>query len=158
VEELGRAPGIEGGVAAGRARLVVAIIGPSGSGKSTLLRCINLLEEPDPGYIRVGGREMRFGDGICNRHSDRELSVFRAVTGLVFQHFNLFPHGDGARRRHGRATRRQELGQARGASRRWRSTCQGSGFADKGEAYPSHLSGRQRQRVALARALAMNPR
>ena len=71
---------------------VVAIIGPSGSGKSTLLRCINLLEEPDHGHIRIGDRERRFGDGLRNEHSDRELSAFRAATGMVFQHFNLFPH------------------------------------------------------------------
>ena len=71
---------------------VVAIIGPSGSGKSTLLRCINLLEEPDRGRICVGEREMRFGEGSRTRPADRELSAFRAATGMVFQHFNLFPH------------------------------------------------------------------
>src|SRR5215472_5465402 len=71
---------------------VVAIIGPSGSGKSTLLRCINLLEDPDRGIIRVGDREMRFDTGLRGKHSDRELSAFRAATGMVFQHFNLFPH------------------------------------------------------------------
>ena len=71
---------------------VVAIIGPSGSGKSTLLRCINLLEEPDRGRICVGEREMRFGEGRRTKPADRELSAFRAATGMVFQHFNLFPH------------------------------------------------------------------
>ena len=71
---------------------VVAIIGPSGSGKSTLLRCVNLLEDPDRGRIRVGDREMRFDTGLRGKHSDRELSAFRAATGMVFQHFNLFPH------------------------------------------------------------------
>ncbi len=71
---------------------VVAIIGPSGSGKSTLLRCINLLEEPDRGRIRVGEHEMRFGEGRRTNPADRELSAFRAATGMVFQHFNLFPH------------------------------------------------------------------
>src|ERR1700732_643846 len=71
---------------------VVAIIGPSGSGKSTLLRCINLLEEPDRGRIRVGEREMRFGEGSRTKPADRQLSAFRAATGMVFQHFNLFPH------------------------------------------------------------------
>ena len=55
---------------------VVAIIGPSGSGKSTLLRCINLLEEPDRGNICIGDRERRFGDGLRNQHSDRELRKF----------------------------------------------------------------------------------
>src|SRR5437660_8443698 len=71
---------------------VVAIIGPSGSGKSTLLRCINLLEEPNRGSIRVGEREMRFGERRRHKTGDRELAAFRAATGMVFQHFNLFPH------------------------------------------------------------------
>ena len=71
---------------------VVALIGPSGSGKSTLLRCINLLENPDRGHIRVGEREMRFGAGRRAGSSDRDLAGFRAATGMVFQHFNLFPH------------------------------------------------------------------
>jgi polar amino acid transport system ATP-binding protein len=71
---------------------VVAMIGPSGSGKSTLLRCIYLLEEPDRGGIRVGDRERRFGDAVRPKQSDRELSAFRAATGMMFQHFNLFPH------------------------------------------------------------------
>src|SRR5262252_310513 len=71
---------------------VVAIIGPSGSGKSTLLRCVNLLEDPDRGRIRVGDHEMRFGDGVRVKPGDRELAAFRAATGMVFQHFNLFPH------------------------------------------------------------------
>src|SRR5262249_55788013 len=71
---------------------VVAVIGPSGSGKSTLLRCINLLEEPDRGHIRVGERAMQSGAGRRAASSDRDLAAFRATTGMVFQHFNLFPH------------------------------------------------------------------
>jgi polar amino acid transport system ATP-binding protein len=135
---------------------VVAIIGPSGSGKSTLLRCINLLEEPDRGSIRVGGREMRFGGRRRNKSRDRELAAFRAATGMVFQHFNLFPHmtalGNvtagpvivkGAARREAEAEARELLAKV--------------GLADKAETYPSHLSGGQRQRVAIARALAMGP-
>src|ERR1700730_11098520 len=70
----------------------IAIIVPSGSGKSTLLRCVNLREEPDRGQIRVGGREMKFGGRRRSRTSDRELAAFRAATGMVVQHFNLFPH------------------------------------------------------------------
>src|SRR5438874_6587249 len=72
----------------GRGR-VVAIIGPSGSGKSTLLRCINLLEEPDRGHIRVGDRERQFGARRRAASTDRDLAAFRATTGMVFQHFNL---------------------------------------------------------------------
>src|SRR5712692_8215356 len=135
---------------------VIAIIGPSGSGKSTLLRCINLLEEPDRGHIRVGGREMTFGERRRSRTSDRELAAFRAATGMVFQHFNLFPHMTAlenvtagpvivkrARRRDAQAEGRALLAKV--------------GLADKAEAYPMHLSGGQRQRVAIARALAMGP-
>ena len=68
----------------------VALIGPSGSGKSTLLRCINLLEQPERGRVRVGDQVVE-----CERKRlprDRELAAFRARTGMVFQHFNLFPH------------------------------------------------------------------
>jgi len=135
---------------------VVAIIGPSGSGKSTLLRCINLLEEPDCGHIRVGDREMRFGDGIRTKHSDRELSAFRAATGMVFQHFNLFPHMTAI----GNVMAGPSI--VKGLAGREAEAIAGAllakvGLADRAQAYPSQLSGGQRQRVAIARALAMNP-
>jgi polar amino acid transport system ATP-binding protein len=135
---------------------VVAVIGPSGSGKSTLLRCINLLETPDRGTIKVGEREMRFDGGRAGRSRDRDLAAFRAATGMVFQHFNLFPHMTvlanvsagpvivkGEPRREADELSRELLAKV--------------GLADKAEAYPSHLSGGQRQRVAIARALAMGP-
>jgi polar amino acid transport system ATP-binding protein len=135
---------------------VIAIIGPSGSGKSTLLRCINLLEDPDRGEIRVGERKMHFGAHGRLGGADRELAAFRAATGMVFQHFNLFPHMTALENvtagplivkgvnRH----MAQEAGRALLAK---------VGLADKAETYPSHLSGGQRQRVAIARALAMGP-
>jgi polar amino acid transport system ATP-binding protein len=135
---------------------VIAIIGPSGAGKSTLLRCVNLLEDPDRGQIRVGEREMRFDGGRRRHGADRELAAFRAATGMVFQHFNLFPHMTalenvtagplivkGMRRRDAEAEGRALLAKV--------------GLADKALTYPSHLSGGQRQRVAIARALAMEP-
>jgi len=139
---------------------VVAVIGPSGSGKSTLLRCINLLETPDRGAIRVGERTMDFtprgSRGSQLRARDRELAAFRAATGMVFQHFNLFPHMTaldnvisgpvivkGSPRREAAELGRELLAKV--------------GLADKADAYPSHLSGGQRQRVAIARALAMGP-
>src|SRR5260370_11914578 len=131
---------------------VVAIIGPSGSGKSTLLRCINLLEDPDRGHIRVGGREMHFGTGVRAKPGDRELSAFRAATGMVFQHFNLFPHmtllghvmaGPTIVKR---LARSEAEDVARGLLQKLR-------LGDKADAYPSHLSGAQRQRVPLARAV-----
>jgi polar amino acid transport system ATP-binding protein len=135
---------------------VVAIIGPSGSGKSTLLRCINLLEEPDRGRICVGEREMRFGKDSRTKPADRELSAFRAATGMVFQHFNLFPHMTALGNVMAgpmivkRLARREAEGIACGLLEK-------VGLGDKADAYPSHLSGGQRQRVAIARALAMNP-
>src|SRR6516164_1047459 len=135
---------------------VVAIIGPSGSGKSTLLRCVNLLEDPDRGRIRVGGREMRFGAGLRSNHSDRELSAFRAATGMVFQHYNLFPHMTAI----GNVMTGPSIvkGQPRHeATELARALLAKVGLADKADSYPSQLSGGQRQRVAIARALAMNP-
>jgi polar amino acid transport system ATP-binding protein len=135
---------------------VIAIIGPSGSGKSTLLRCINLLEDPDRGEIRVGERMMRFGAGRRRAGADRELAAFRAATGMVFQHFNLFPHMT--------ALDNVTAGplivkgvNRRAAQEEGRALLAKVGLADKAETYPSHLSGGQRQRVAIARALAMGP-
>ena len=135
---------------------VVAVIGPSGAGKSTLLRCINLLEEPDRGRIRVGEREMRYGDGRRAKSTDRDLSAFRAATGMVFQHFNLFPHMTALGNVMAAPTIVKRL--ARGeAAQIARGLLEKVGLGDKAAAYPSHLSGGQRQRVAIARALAMNP-
>ena len=135
---------------------VVAIIGPSGSGKSTLLRCINLLEDPDRGRIRVGDREMRFSGDNPAKLGDRELSAFRAATGMVFQHFNLFPHMTAlANVMAGPViVKRMPNREAEDIARELLAKV---GLADKGDAYPMHLSGGQRQRVAIARALAMNP-
>jgi polar amino acid transport system ATP-binding protein len=136
---------------------VVALLGPSGSGKSTLLRCINLLETPDRGEVRVGAQRMAFGVGGGQRlPRDRELASFRARTGMVFQHFNLFPH-------------MTVLGNVMEgpvtvsgapkpeAERLARNLLDKVGLLDKAAVYPQHLSGGQRQRVAIARALAMTP-
>ncbi len=135
---------------------VVAIIGPSGSGKSTLLRCINLLEEPDRGSIRVGEREMRFGGGKRTKPADRELSAFRASTGMVFQHFNLFAHMTALGNVMAGPTIVKRLAR-REVEEMARALLTKVGLGDKADVYPSHLSGGQRQRVAIARALAMNP-
>jgi polar amino acid transport system ATP-binding protein len=132
----------------------LALIGPSGSGKSTLLRCINLLEEPQRGRVRVGRSVVECGRGRLPR--DRELASFRAATGMVFQHFNLFPHmtaldnvSAGPRIVKGMPrTEARDVGMALLAK---------VGLADKAAEYPSHLSGGQQQRVAIARALAMSP-
>ena len=135
---------------------VVAIIGPSGSGKSTLLRCINLLEDPDRGRFRVGDREMRFGGGSRTEPGDRELAAFRAATGMVFQHFNLFPHMTALQNVMAGPTIVKQIPR-RQAADLGRALLAKVGLADKAAAYPSHLSGGQQQRVAIARALAMNP-
>jgi polar amino acid transport system ATP-binding protein len=110
----------------------VALIGPSGAGKSTLLRCINLLEQPDRGRVRVGGQTIDCAG--AKLPDDKQLARFRARTGMVFQLFNLFPHMTAVE-----------------------NVSAGPGLVDKANAYPSHLSGGQQQRVAIARALAMSP-
>jgi polar amino acid transport system ATP-binding protein len=132
----------------------VALIGPSGSGKSTLLRCINLLERPERGRVRVGDQVVD-----CERRrlpGDRELAAFRARTGMVFQHFNLFPHmtaldnvasGPFIVKKISRPEARDMAA----------ALLEKVGLADKAAVYPSALSGGQRQRVAIARALAMTP-
>ena len=132
----------------------VALIGPSGSGKSTLLRCINLLEQPERGRVRVGDQVVE-----CERKRlprDRELAAFRARTGMVFQHFNLVPHmtaldNVASRPRIVKKLPRREAHDIASA------LLEKVGLADKARVYPSALSGGQRQRVAIARALAMNP-
>ena len=135
---------------------VLAVIGPSGSGKSTLLRCINLLERPDRGAIRVGERAMEFGSRRGHRLGDRELAAFRATTGMVFQHFNLFPHMTALENvAAGPVIVKGEKREA--AHEAARALLVKVGLADKEASYPNQLSGGQRQRVAIARALAMAP-
>ena len=134
---------------------VTCLIGPSGSGKSTLLRCVNLLEIPDSGTLRLGDRAFRFGAGE-RPLGDRALAGYRAETGMVFQQFNLFPHmtvlGNVVE---GLVTvRRMKAAPARELGL---SHLQKVGLADKADERPQRLSGGQKQRVAIARALAMNP-
>ena len=134
---------------------VIAIIGPSGSGKSTLLRCLNLLEEPDRGRLRIGDHRLSF-DGRRRQRSDRELAAFRAATGMVFQHFNLFPHMTALQNVTAGPVIVKRIDR-RTAEAEGRDLLAKVGLADKADTYPSHLSGGQRQRVAIARALAMGP-
>jgi cystine transport system ATP-binding protein len=143
--------GIDLDVAAGE---VVAIIGPSGSGKTTLLRCLNLLEEPSAGSIRVGDM---FIDASKPLAKQKELiRSLRQRVGFVFQNFNLFPHrtaleniieGPIVVKKEPRAS----------AIERARALLARVGLAGKEDAYPRRLSGGQQQRVAIARALAMQP-
>ena len=133
---------------------VVALIGPSGSGKSTFIRCLNMMEIPTGGSIlfrqkKVGGRFRDKGDEIG-------IGTLRRHVGMVFQHFNLFPH----------KTVLQNITEGpivvcktprKEAEERAMDLLAKVGLADKHAAYPNHLSGGQKQRVAIARALAMDP-
>ncbi|MBY0611423.1 MAG: amino acid ABC transporter ATP-binding protein [Beijerinckiaceae bacterium] len=134
---------------------VVALIGPSGSGKSTLLRCINLLVVPDGGAVSVGTDSFAFGPGT-RLPGTKALARFRAGAGMVFQHFNLFPHMSVlANVMEGPLTvQRLPKAEARALAQ---ALLDKVGLADKAEQYPAKLSGGQKQRVAIARALAMRP-
>lgn len=134
---------------------VVALIGPSGSGKSTILRCVNLLETPNAGTIKVGAQTLAFS----KRHrlpGDRRLADFRARTGMVFQSFNLFPHKSVIENVMAGPliVKRMARDEARAIAERLLARV---GLAEKAEAAPARLSGGQRQRVAIARAMAMEP-
>lgn len=134
---------------------VVVIIGPSGCGKSTLLRCINLLEEPTSGILRVGDRTMDFS----NKKSlpvGRELARFRSRFGMVFQQFDLFSHKTAIENiMIGQVVvRKTPVEQARKIARDYLDRVGLSGMEDR---LPRELSGGQQQRVAIARALAMSP-
>ena len=127
---------------------VVVIIGPSGSGKSTFLRCINLLEIPDKGDILIDDEKI----------NDRKVDVnrIRAKMGMVFQHFNLFPHLTVRKNitlapvKTGRMTQEQ-------ADAKADELLKLVGLFDKAGSYPGQLSGGQKQRIAIARSLAMEP-
>ncbi len=137
---------------------VVSIIGASGSGKTTLLRCVNLLEEFDSGEIVLAGVTIGYSahDGKRRRLRERDLARQRAMTGMVFQSFNLFPHLT--------ALGNVMLGlvKVRGLSRdeaqaRAEVWLDRVGLAERARHLPGQLSGGQQQRVAIARALAMTP-
>ncbi len=138
---------------------VVALIGSSGSGKSTLLRCINMLEVPEQGSVRIAGEEIRLTGKAPNRHPADETQIrrIRSELGMVFQQFNLWSH-------------MSVLGNVMEAplhvQKRDRTEVESEaldmlakvGIRDKAGNYPSQLSGGQQQRAAIARALCINPR
>ncbi len=140
---------------------VLVVIGPSGSGKSTLLRCINFIAPPETGSVTFLGETLsreqlpRFSIGERLDY-ERRLRHFRTKIGMVFQHFNLFPHMtvlDNVA-----AAPIRVLGLPKKAAReRAREELERVGMAWKEKAYPSQISGGQKQRVAIARALAMKP-
>ena len=139
---------------------VVCLIGPSGSGKSTLLRCVNFLESYDSGEIRIEGKLIGYRDGAAGARrpmAARELREMRREIGMVFQHFNLWPHMSALDNVAEPLRRVRRLDSAPAAARALETLAR-VGLADKASAYPASLSGGQQQRVAIARALAMQPR
>jgi polar amino acid transport system ATP-binding protein len=134
---------------------VVALIGPSGSGKSTLLRCLNLLVPPDNGRLEIGKNRMVFGESSA-KLKPKDLAAFRQKTGMVFQHFNLFPHMtvlDNVMEGPKTALKMDKIKARELAIAQLEKV----GLSDKADMYPSSLSGGQKQRVAIARAIAMEP-
>ena len=127
---------------------VVAVIGPSGSGKSTLLRCINLLEIPTSGKIYI--------NGIETVAKDTDVQKMRKNIGMVFQHFNLFPHMTVLRNMTYAPMVVNKISREE-AEKQAFVLLERVGLKDKTYEYPSKLSGGQKQRVAIARALAMKP-
>ena len=127
----------------------VVIIGPSGSGKSTFLRCLNLLETPTEGTILMEGADITHASG-------KELNQIRQKMGMVFQHFNLFPHLTVLKNITLAPVKLGLMTQAE-ADERARDLLSKVGLSEKEAQYPSQLSGGQKQRIAIVRALAMNP-
>lgn len=125
---------------------VVCLVGPSGCGKSTFLRCLTRLEEPDSGTVMLDGKEI----------TERDIDATRAQMGMVFQHFNLFPHLTVKKNITLAPVRLGRMSQA-AADKQAMELLERIGLADKADVYPNMLSGGQKQRIAIVRALAMNP-
>ena len=138
---------------------VLVIVGPSGSGKSTFLRCINHLETVNAGRLYVDGDLIGYRERGTKLHEmpPREAAKQRRDIGMVFQHFNLFPHRTAVQNiieapMHVKGVKKKE------AVERAKDLLNQVGLSEKATAYPAQLSGGQQQRVAIARALAMNPK
>jgi arginine/lysine/histidine transport system ATP-binding protein len=137
--------GISGSIPQGE---VLAIIGPSGSGKSTLLRTMNLLEEPTSGNVYI--------DGECINEGRANIAKVRSKMGMVFQHFNLFPHMTTLENVIYAPLKVKKIPRVEAESL-GKSLLEKVGLRDKANTYPPSLSGGQKQRAAIARALAMEP-
>ena len=138
---------------------VLVLVGPSGSGKSTFLRCINHLETVTAGRLYVDGSLIGYrerGDKLYEM-SPRDAARQRRDIGMVFQHFNLFPHRTTIDNIIEAPVHVKGVAKA-AATERARDLLAQVGLSDKAEAYPAQLSGGQQQRVAIARALAMDPK
>ncbi len=127
---------------------VVVVIGPSGSGKSTFLRCLNLLEVPTGGHILFNGTD------ITDEKTD--INIHRQKMGMVFQHFNLFPHMTILKNMTIAPMKILKKSKEE-AEQQAISLLKRVGLEDRANAYPSQLSGGQKQRIAIVRALCMNP-
>lgn len=126
----------------------VVVVGPSGSGKSTFLRCLNLLEQPTSGEIWFEGKQINTPQ--C------DIDTLRRKMGMVFQHFNLFPHLT-VRQNITLAPVNLKLKTQQQADEQASTLLERIGLTDKADAYPGQLSGGQKQRIAIVRALAMEP-
>ena len=127
---------------------VVCVIGPSGSGKSTFLRCLNRLEDPTDGRIIFAGEDLM--------DPKTDIDMHRQKMGLVFQHFNLFPHMSILKNMTIAPMKLQKRGKDEAEGQAMK-LLERVGLADRANAYPSQLSGGQKQRIAIVRALCMNP-
>ncbi len=128
---------------------VIAVIGPSGSGKSTFLRCLNLLEEPTKGAIYIEGKNLM--------DDKTDINVIRRDVGMVFQHFNLFPHKT-VLENLTLAPMKVKNAKKDEIEAKAIILLEKVGLKEKASAYPNQLSGGQKQRIAIARALAMDPK
>ena len=124
----------------------VVLVGPSGCGKSTFLRCLNRLEEPDGGEVIFNGKAV----------TDHDIDHVRQKMGMVFQHFNLFPHLT-VKKNITLAPVKLGLMKQAEADAKAMELLERIGLADRADTYPNMLSGGQKQRIAIVRALAMNP-
>ena len=124
----------------------VVLVGPSGCGKSTFLRCLNRLEEPDGGEVIFNGKAV----------TDHDIDHVRQKMGMVFQHFNLFPHLT-VKKNITLAPVKLGLMKQAEADAKAMELLERIGLTDKADTYPNMLSGGQKQRIAIVRALAMNP-
>ena len=138
---------------------VLCMVGPSGSGKSTFLRCINHLEQVNAGRLYVDGELIGYRErgGKLHEMAPRDAARQRRDIGMVFQHFNLFPHRT-ALENIIEAPMRVKRVKKDAALARAKDLLDQVGLSAKADAYPAQLSGGQQQRVAIARALAMNPK
>ena len=127
---------------------VVCVIGPSGSGKSTFLRCLNRLEDPTDGRIIFAGEDLM--------DPKTDIDMHRQNMGMVFQHFNLFPHMSILKNMTIAPMKLQKRGKDEAEGQAMK-LLERVGLADRANAYPSQLSGGQKQRIAIVRALCMNP-